>query len=517
MSGPDGGAAGGGPGEAGNGVPIVEIEDLKTYFPIRTGILRRLAGYVRAVDGVSFEIRRGEVFGLVGESGCGKTTLGRTLLRLQRPTGGVARLEGRNVLEFRGRDLRKMRRRMQIIFQDPVGSLNPRMPVSDIIGEGLLAQADVENRWGERKVRDKRVGDYLDEIAFHWVAVSAQDTPAESRGLHELAAIWANSTKHAQTESIVTEREARAAVEMAAAIAGGREALRRRPVLSLMECTISPLAQEGGALDAALVAAEAGVPVGFMTMASAAFTGPATPAGTLVVGNAEVISALALVELAHPGAPVYYAAAQTAIDLRSGAYTGGGPEDFLFGAATNALADFYGVPLSMGSFATGAKEPDWQAGIENGLSTFMASAVRSDMLLGVGLLHGSRIWSYEQMLLDCEIYGIVRAMLRGIAVDDEALALEAIRRVGPGGEYLTDPHTVRHMRELWQSRFFDRRPYGAWEEKRDRARDWARARAREILATHEPDPLDPVVAAELAAIIAAVEREAGVAGAAAPT
>ena len=362
-----------------------------------------------------------------------------------------------------------------------------------------------------------RVGDYLDEIAFHWVAVSAQDTPAESRGLHELAAIWANSTKHAQTESIVTEREARAAVEMAAAIAGGREALRRRPVLSLMECTISPLAQEGGALDAALVAAEAGVPVGFMTMASAAFTGPATPAGTLVVGNAEVISALALVELAHPGAPVYYAAAQTAIDLRSGAYTGGGPEDFLFGAATNALADFYGVPLSMGSFATGAKEPDWQAGIENGLSTFMASAVRSDMLLGVGLLHGSRIWSYEQMLLDCEIYGIVRAMLRGIAVDDEALALEAIRRVGPGGEYLTDPHTVRHMRELWQSRFFDRRPYGAWEEKRDGARDWARARAREILATHEPDPLDPVVAAELAAIIAAVEREAGVAGAAAPT
>lgn len=361
-----------------------------------------------------------------------------------------------------------------------------------------------------------RVGDYLDEIAFHWVAVSAQDTPAESRGLHELAAIWANSTKHAQTESIVTEREARAAVEMAAAIAGGREALRRRPVLSLMECTISPLAQEGGALDAALVAAEAGVPVGFMTMASAAFTGPATPAGTLVVGNAEVISALALVELAHPGAPVYYAAAQTAIDLRSGAYTGGGPEDFLFGAATNALADFYGVPLSMGSFATGAKEPDWQAGLENGLSTFMASAVRSDMLLGVGLLHGSRIWSYEQMLLDCEIYAIVRAMLRGIAVDDEALALEAIRRAGPGGDYLTDPHTLRHMRELWQSRFFDRRPYGAWEEKRDGARDWARARAREILATHEPDPLDPAVAAELAAIIAAVEREAGVAGAVAP-
>ena len=87
-------------------------------------------------------------------------------------------------------------------------------------------------------------------------------------------------------------------------------------------------------------------------------------------------------QLAYPGCPVYYAAAQTAIDLRSGAYTGGGPEDFLFGAATNQLADFYHVPLSMGAFATGAKAPDWQAGVENALSSFLASAAGSDMLLG---------------------------------------------------------------------------------------------------------------------------------------
>ena len=112
-----------------------------------------------------------------------------------------------------------------------------------------------------------------------------------------------------------------------------------------------------------------------MTMASCAFSGPATVAGSLVVGNAEVIAALALMQLAYPGSPVYYAAAQTAMDLRSGAYTGGGPEDFLFGAVTNQLADFYKVPLSMGAYATGAKRSDWQAGLENGLSAFMASVV----------------------------------------------------------------------------------------------------------------------------------------------
>jgi trimethylamine--corrinoid protein Co-methyltransferase len=352
-----------------------------------------------------------------------------------------------------------------------------------------------------------RVADGVEEIAFHWVAVSAQDCPPATRGLHELRAIWENSTKHVQTESIYSTHEARAAVEMAAAIAGGRQALRQRPALSIMQCTVSPLGQDGGSIDAALIAAAAGLPVGFMTMASCASSSPATLAGNLVVGNAEVISALALIELAYPGTPVFYAAAQTAMDLRTGAYTGGGPEDFLFGAATNALADFYDVPLSMGSFATGAKEPNWQAGIENSLSTFMAVVVMSDMLLGVGLLHGSRIWSYAQMLMDCEIFNIVHKMMGGIVVDDETLALDVIRAVGPGGHFLTQEHTRKHMHDLWLHTLMDRRPYNVWEETRDGAADWARARAQHILATHQPDPLDPKLSQELERIIAAVESK----------
>ena len=224
-----------------------------------------------------------------------------------------------------------------------------------------------------------------------------------------------------------------------------------------------------------------------------------------MVGNAEVLSALALLELAYPGTPVFYAAAQTAMDLHSGAYTGGGPEDFLFGAATNVLADSYNLPLSMGSFATGAKEPNWQAGIENSMSTFMASAVMSDMLLGVGLLHGSRIWSYEQMLMDCEIFDLVGQVMAGIVVDDETLALDAIRAVGPGGNFLTQRHTKVHLRDLWVPRLMDRRPYEVWEERRDGARDWARARAQEILSTYQPEPLDPALDEEMGRIIATVE------------
>jgi trimethylamine--corrinoid protein Co-methyltransferase len=350
-----------------------------------------------------------------------------------------------------------------------------------------------------------RVADYLDAIAFHWTPISAQDCPPQSRSLHELLAIWNVSKKHVQTETVVTEREARAAVEMAAAIAGGRDELRRRPVLSIMQCTISPLAQDGGSLDAGLVAAEAGLPVGYMTMASCVSTGPATLAGNLVVGNAEVISALALMEMAYPGCPVYYAAAQTAMDLRTGAYTGGGPEDYLFGAATNVLADFYRVPLSMGAFATGAKEPGWQSAVDNSLSALMAISTGSDMLLGAGLLHGSRILSYEMLVMDAEIWSIVRAMSRGIEVNEETLALDAIRAVGPGGNFLAHKHTKKHMRELWLPTLFDRRPYSQWEEKRDGAREWARDKAQAILREHHPEALDEKLANELRRIIAGVE------------
>jgi trimethylamine--corrinoid protein Co-methyltransferase len=403
----------------------------------------------------------------------------------------------------------------------PTYTLAARDPAQDLpldgnhvyVGTDGCGVAVIDLDSGERRpsclqdVADiARVADRVEEVAFHWVAVSAQDCPPETRGLYELRAIWENSTKHVQTESIYSEHEARAAVEMAAVIAGGRKALRERPVLSIMQCTLSPLGQDGGSLDAALIGAEAGLPVGFMTMASCLTTGPATMAGTLVVGNAEVLSATALIQLAHPGAPVFYAAAQTASDLRTGAYTGGGPEDFVFGAATNVLADYYSIPLSMGSFATGAKEPDWQAGLENSLSTFMASVVMSDMLLGVGLLHGSRIWSYEQMMMDCEIFRIVRKMMGGITVDEETLAVDTICQVGPGGNFLAQRHTRRHMRDLWLSTLMDRRPYNEWEVKRDGARDWARSRAKQIMAEHRPDPLDRKVSDEFERIIRAVEN-----------
>ncbi|HUI06334.1 MAG TPA: ATP-binding cassette domain-containing protein [Verrucomicrobiae bacterium] len=116
---------------------LLEVKNLKTYFPVRTSLLRGPADWVRAVDGVSFAIDEGETVGLVGESGCGKTTLGRTILRLIEPTDGEIWFEGRNITRLDDAALKPFRRKAQMIFQDPYGSLNPRMTVGNIIGEAL--------------------------------------------------------------------------------------------------------------------------------------------------------------------------------------------------------------------------------------------------------------------------------------------------------------------------------------------------------------------------------------------
>ena len=116
---------------------LVKVENLKKYFPIKRGVLRRTVGFVKAVDGISFDIYKGETLGMVGESGCGKSTAGRTILQLYEPTAGEVYMEGKNLTTLNNRDLRKARRDMQMIFQDPYASLNPRMTVGNIVSEPL--------------------------------------------------------------------------------------------------------------------------------------------------------------------------------------------------------------------------------------------------------------------------------------------------------------------------------------------------------------------------------------------
>ena len=144
-----------------NGKPLLEVNHLKKYFPVRSGLFSKISAWVKAVDDVSFDIKPGETFGLVGESGCGKTTVGRTILRLMEPSGGEAIFEGENIFDMDSNTLRATRRRMQIVFQDPYSSLNPRMTVGSIVGEPLYV-----HKLAKGQALTERVYQLLDRVGL---------------------------------------------------------------------------------------------------------------------------------------------------------------------------------------------------------------------------------------------------------------------------------------------------------------------------------------------------------------
>jgi oligopeptide transport system ATP-binding protein len=151
------------PAEADTGSePLVQVTDMRMWFPVRRGVLQRKVGEIKAVDGVTFDVRRGETLGLVGESGCGKSTTGRAILQLMRPTGGQVLFEGQDLTRLEGEELRRIRRRMQMIFQDPYASLNPRMTVGAIVGEPL----EVHNI-GTKQERLDRVRELLAVVGLN--------------------------------------------------------------------------------------------------------------------------------------------------------------------------------------------------------------------------------------------------------------------------------------------------------------------------------------------------------------
>ncbi len=348
--------------------------------------------------------------------------------------------------------------------------------------------------------KSARIADYLSSISFYWPMVSAQDHPI-APSLHELEASFNNTLKHVQTPTVVEVITARYAVEMAKVVAGSEETMRRRPPLSLLICTIAPLAQDAESMDAALVAAEAGIPVGFMSMPNTGSTAPATIAGTISLGDAEIVSAMVLVQMAFPGAPVYHSFMPGMTHPHTGAYYG--HESYVYAIGVE-LAHMWGVPTLAGTYGSGAQSLGWESALHGGMASLLCALCGAETGSGMGLLDGSTILVPEALVLDAEQYFGIKENLEELNTAPEYMALDVIDAVGPRGHFLRERHTREFFRKL---DFSDVMQVPAEEGKYREPLEVAREKTGWILENHHPEPLSDNQQDELKKIILIAENE----------
>jgi len=350
--------------------------------------------------------------------------------------------------------------------------------------------------------RQAHVADYLSAIGFFFPTVSPQDCGVTSP-LHILDAAWNNTVKH-MVGDVLGYRAAQYAVEMATVIAGDKDELRHRAPMTSLICTVAPLTQDPPGIEAALVYAEAGIPVIFMAMPTLGTTAPSTLAGALVLADAELVSATVLMQLINPGTPVLHSTLQAYADPRSGAYLGY-PLDSRGRYAPIDIAHHWGVSTLGGAFGTESLEPGtWQSAAEVALDPLLVGLSGSELVTGLGLVATYMLLYPESIILDADLYDRARYALMDVDVDAETLALDVIHKVGPRGHFLAQKHTRKHMRDMLKI------PITYHIDEDGKFRDpleVAREQADWILKNYQPTPLEGHKKKELTRILNAADME----------
>jgi trimethylamine--corrinoid protein Co-methyltransferase len=296
---------------------------------------------------------------------------------------------------------------------------------------------------------------------------------------------------------------------MASVIAGGKSKLKKRPICSLLLCTVAPLAQDRTGIEAALAFAEAGLPVGFQAMPTFGLTAPPYQASALAIGLAEVLSCCVLTQIAYPGTPNFISIVPGVIDPRSGDYHYASPYTQIANAASVQLAHSNGLPILSGCTFGGStyRLNSWQVGVENVYLQLLAVMAEADITLGPsGLIENGKLLQRERVLFDREIFQAIDIISSSIEVSDDTLAFDMIREIGPRGNFLGQMRTAKELHKLWPlSILFEKSKVP--EEKYQDPVEVAREAVDWILKNHHPAPLDEDVKQELRRIVAAADRD----------
>ena len=372
------------------------------------------------------------------------------------------------------------------------------------------AESGERRRFVKKDIEDAaRVVDACPNLDFHMSLGLMSDVPTYSYDRHQAAAMFRNTIKPL-TLTAMSRDGLSDIVEMYYLIRGDRDAFEINPGFIVYLEPTTPLLHSKVAVEKLIFSAERRIPAIYTPCPMLGATSPMTLAGSLAVAVAEFLTGMVVSQLVRRGAPLIMGGVISPMDMRTTILTYGAPELHLMSAALTDIAHWLHVPMFSTAGCSDSKTLDQQAAIEAALSIITAGLSGANLIHDVGFLESALIGSYEMIVLSDEVISMVRRFLSGVRVDEETLAVDVIRDVGPGGNFLAHEHTVRNMRrEIWYPKLIDRTKYSAWEGAGSKTMgDRVRERVAEILATHEVPPLPEDINAGISRILAASDKRA---------
>ena len=352
------------------------------------------------------------------------------------------------------------------------------------------------------------LGDALEHIDIVGAMAVPLDIPVLFRDVYQTAEL----VKHTRKPNwcwIANGKVARYILEIYKAMAGGEKELRQRPLIQASVEPVSPLQIIRSSAEIMIEFTKLGLPVTIAPMAMASATAPATLAGTMVQQNAEILGANVVVQVLHPGTPVTYGAWPHILDQRVGLNSFVSPECGLMYAAMTQIGKYYGLPVLVNSGAHDSKAMDTQSGIEKGITFLLGVLAGADTFSHMGICGADQGASLTQLVVDNEMIEYCKRLLRKVTITEETLAFEVIRRVGIGGNFLADDHTLAHFREeLWFPKMWDRQKYDSWKNSGMKSMaDRAYEKEQRILTDHHPEPIEEKLAAEIDSIVSSARKD----------
>lgn len=348
--------------------------------------------------------------------------------------------------------------------------------------------------------------DYLDDMSFVMCSGIASDVNPDISDIYHFLAM-VNYTEKPIVFTAWNLENLKSIVEMAEIVAGGEEKLRNSPFLALYTEPISPLQLAKESTQKLMFMAEKSLPVVFTVGTITGGTAPVTMAGGIIQANAEMLAGYVLANLIREGMPFIYGGGVLPMDMATSLMSYASPEFMLATAAITDLARFYRLPMFSFAGCSDANSYDQQAALESALWILLSSLSGGNLVHDVGYINNGLTMSFEQLVASHEVIGLVRRIMGGFEINEETMALDLIHEVGPGGEYLTSDHTLKHFKDNWFPELISRSPYEKWVNKGQKdLGQRTNEKVRSILDNHKPRPIAEDIKAELNKIITSRDK-----------